>query len=235
MNLKLLTRTKLRAIIALVLLHAAVSGANEIQNGGFETGDFQNWTVVDNSSGTFVDDGSGAGISPKSGKYLALLGAFGSLGSLSQTITTLPGQPYLISLWLTNPDDSTPNEFVVQWNGNILFDQTNIPALAWTNLQFTITATDTSGALQFGYLNEHSFFGLDDVSANVIPPALNIFTSDTNIVVTWPTNAQNFTLRSTTNLVSPVWITNCGVTVVGDQNTVTNPISGAQMFYQLVQ
>jgi hypothetical protein len=42
-------------------------------------------------------------------------------------------------------------------------------------------------------------------------------------------------LQSTTNLVSPVvWSTNSPAPVViADQNTVTNPITGAQQFYRL--
>ena len=207
----------------------------EIQNSGFETGNFQGWTVVDNSAGTFVDDGTGAGIPPKSGKYLALLGAFGVPGSLSQTIATTPGQSYQISLWLDSPDGSTPSEFLVSWNGNTLFDQSDIPAMGWTNLQFTVTANGTSGTLQLGYLNENSFFGLDDVSVTPFLPTLNIALSGQNVVITWPTNAANFTLRSTANLTSPVWNTNTSATVVGGQNTVTGSISNGQMFYQLIR
>jgi hypothetical protein len=58
----------------------------------------------------------------------------------------------------------------------------------------------------------------------------------------WPTNNAGydytgFTLQSTTNLGSPaVWSTNSPAPVViGGQNTVTNPITGAQKFYRLVQ
>src|SRR5690349_18513809 len=70
-----------------------------VMNGGFETGDFTNWTVVDNSGDTFVDNGSNTGIAPHSGSYLAALGPVRSLGSLSQTLITATGQSYLLSLW----------------------------------------------------------------------------------------------------------------------------------------
>jgi hypothetical protein len=55
--------------------------------------------------------------------------------------------------------------------------------------------------------------------------------------LTWPTNAVGFTLQSTTNLHSPAaWVTNSPAPVViNGQNTVTNPISGAQQFYRLRQ
>ena len=69
------------------------------------------------------------------------------------------------------------------------------------------------------------------------PPQLTIIPSGPYVILTWPTNAAGFTLQSTTNLVSPaVWTTNSPApVVVNGQNTVTNPISGAQQFYRLSQ
>ncbi len=60
--------------------------------------------------------------------------------------------------------------------------------------------------------------------------------------MTWPANVAGFdytsyTLQSATNFVSPaVWSTNSPAPVViAGQNTVTNPITGAQQFYRLIQ
>jgi hypothetical protein len=66
---------------------------------------------------------------------------------------------------------------------------------------------------------------------------LNILLSGANVILTWPANAAGFTLQSATNLVSQsVWSTNLPAPViVNGQNTVTNPISGAQQFYRLTQ
>jgi uncharacterized repeat protein (TIGR03803 family) len=66
---------------------------------------------------------------------------------------------------------------------------------------------------------------------------LNILLSGTNVILTWPANAAGSTLQSATNLASQsVWSTNLPApVVVNGQNTVTNPISGAQMFYRLSQ
>jgi len=46
-----------------------------------------------------------------------------------------------------------------------------------------------------------------------------------------------FRLQSTTNLISPVaWSTNSPAPVViAGQNTVTNPLTGAQQFYRLIR
>jgi uncharacterized repeat protein (TIGR03803 family) len=68
-------------------------------------------------------------------------------------------------------------------------------------------------------------------------PQLTIVHSATNMVLTWPTNFPTFSLQSTTNLVSPVsWINlSSSAVIVNGQNTVTNPITGAQKFYRLNQ
>jgi uncharacterized repeat protein (TIGR03803 family) len=69
-------------------------------------------------------------------------------------------------------------------------------------------------------------------------PQLTIIRSATNVVLTWPTNALQFTLQSTTNLAPPiVWsaVSPPPVpVVVNGTNTVTIPNSGApEQFYQL--
>ena len=67
-------------------------------------------------------------------------------------------------------------------------------------------------------------------------PVMTILPSNRNLILTWLTNATGFVLQSTTNLASPVWTTNSAAPVVLDgQNTVTNPISGTQQFFQLSQ
>ncbi len=66
------------------------------------------------------------------------------------------------------------------------------------------------------------------------PPQLSIFLSGTNVILTWTNTASGTTLQSTTDLSPAVWSTNLPAPVViNGQNTVTNPISGTQQFYQL--
>jgi uncharacterized repeat protein (TIGR03803 family) len=68
-------------------------------------------------------------------------------------------------------------------------------------------------------------------------PQLTITISGTNLALTWSVNAAGFVLQSTTNLVSSTgWNTNLpSPALVSGQNVVTNPISGAQMFFRLSQ
>ena len=69
------------------------------------------------------------------------------------------------------------------------------------------------------------------------PLQLAMTCSKTNVILTWPTYAPGVMLQSTTNLVSPaVWSTNLpSPALVNGQNAVTNPVSGAQMFFRLSQ
>jgi hypothetical protein len=75
-----------------------------------------------------------------------------------------------------------------------------------------------------------------------VPPPLSITADGANVVLTWPAADTGFTttgyrLESATNLVPPVaWQTNSTApVVVNGQNTVTNPITGTQMFFRLKQ
>jgi len=75
------------------------------------------------------------------------------------------------------------------------------------------------------------------IGVSASPVHLAMTPSGANVVLTWPTNATGFTLQSSTNLgSSAVWITNCPApVVVSGQFAVTNPISGPQQFFRLIQ
>ncbi len=69
------------------------------------------------------------------------------------------------------------------WNGTAIFDQINLAAVGWTNFQFLVTATDTNSVLQFGFRDDTSSFGLDDVQ--VLPLAS---ADGSPIIATQPAN-----------------------------------------------
>lgn len=63
---------------------------------------------------------------------------------------------------------------------------------------------------------------------------LAISRSGTNVVLKWSTNAVGFTLQSTTNLASPVWVAvSPAPLVISTNNVVTNSAAGKQKFFQL--
>lgn len=138
-------------------------------NGNFDSGDFLGWSKTGNFSSCAVDTNS---LYAHLGIYGAELGPNGSPGFLSQTLSTTPGASYLLSFWLDSPDGGNPNEFRVSWNGTTLFDQTNIAAIGWTNIQLLVTATATNTVLQFGFRDDVTWLGLDDVRVIPAQPAI---------------------------------------------------------------
>lgn len=170
------------AIGALMLGFAGVAQANLIQNGGFETGDLSDWTVTGNTGFIGVATTGFAGYTPHSGNYFAYLGAVGSLGFLSQTVTDIAGATYQISFWLAS-NGATPSEFDIEWNGVSLYDKANLSAFAYTEFTFDVTGNGAD-TLTFSERNDPSFFALDDVGLNPVsavpapePASIAILTS----------------------------------------------------------
>lgn len=212
-----------------------------VQNGGFETGNFSSWTLNANSAYNLVTSSSSF---VHSGNYGAALGQSGSLGYLYQTLTTSPGQNYLLSLWLDNPNNSygaTPNQFLVQWNGTTIFNQTNLPLTAWTNLQFIVTATGTSTVLQFGFEDTPWYLGLDDISVTPVPvPAFQAATKTSSTFnLTWGTmTGLVYQVQYKTNLLQTNWI-NLGKPLIATNGNLTMSDTNAtssspQRFYRLM-
>jgi uncharacterized repeat protein (TIGR03803 family) len=121
---------------------------------------------------------------------------------------------------------------------------TNLHRFAYSEGIHPYAALMLSGNTLYGTTYEGGSPGYGTVFSITLPapPQLIITLSETNVILTWPTNVagfdySGFTLQSTTNLVSPaVWTTNSSEpVVVNGQNTVTNLISGTQQFYRLSQ
>jgi len=172
-----------------------------VVNGGFETGDFSDWSLNGNTNlngnvynqvvnAQSLQDGAGAEF-VHSGTYGAFLGDTNP-ATLKQTLPTTPGQNYVLSFWLTNPQAGAGQQFSVDWNTNgsstsQIYYITNPPVLAWTNLSFTLTATGTNTTLVFGAENPPDGFGLDDVSVHIMaapgwisePTNLTVLAGDT--------------------------------------------------------
>jgi hypothetical protein len=73
-----------------------------------------------------------------------------------------------------------------------------------------------------------------EIQALLPPPRLNITRSGPDVILSWPA-AQDFMLEKTDSLAPASWtpVTNPPTTVVGDQKTVTLPISGSAGSYRL--
>jgi hypothetical protein len=210
-----------------------------VQNGGFEAGSFTNWTQSGNVSFTAVISGISSYV--HSGNYGVKLGPSGSLGYLSQTLTTTQGQSYLLSFWLNNPWNSpVPNKFTASWNGSVIFAGTNFLTFSWTNLQFIVAAAaGGNSVLQFGFQNDPGYFGLDDISMTSVPPAIfsRPITTTNSISFSWSAMSNLvYQVQYTTNLTPANWINLGGpITATDDTAGATDaPAGDSQRFYRLI-
>ncbi len=176
-----------------------------LQNGGFEFGDFTGWTTNGDFGFTSVNMDSDA---VNSGFYGAEFGAEDSLGFISQTFPSIPGQAYLIGFVLNNPQAMTNTEFQVSWNGAVLYDTTNLDLIGRIPFQFAVTAPGTNSTLQFGAMDVPNFLGLDDVFVSPIPgPAIeSVNKTNGSVNVSWSAfPGYIYQLQYTTNLSHPNW------------------------------
>jgi hypothetical protein len=213
---------KYRALVAALALFISLRYAAMAQsaNGGFETGDFTGWGS-DQEGAAVTSDPSYV----HSGIYGVQLGTVGSLGHLTQTLPTIPGSNYLISLWLNNTNGASPNEFKVTWNQSLLYRATNMPTLAWTNIQLTVAASTSNDTLQLAFRQDPQYLGLDDVSVTSIAPAApTIITQPTNEPVTLTSNATFVVVAAGVPMPNYYWSKNGSPIADGTNSTysITN-------------
>jgi PKD repeat protein len=187
----------------MINLSSSVFNSGLVVNGGFETGDFTGWCLTNYSGGTATEvDGFAL-----DGNYGADFFQSGSLDYLSQLIPTTPGATYLLSFWLDSPDGLTPNEFLASWNGTTLFDEVNMPATGWTNIQYVVTSPESSTVLKFGGRDDPSDLGLDDVSVTSAQPGIaSLKLSGSNLVLcgTNGISGQSYFVLESGNIATPL-------------------------------
>lgn len=159
------TRRMKMAASALALMLSLGTGSafalNLVTNGGFETGDFSGW--VQNGSYMYVTSAH-----PFSGSFSADLGTFGGLGSLTQTISTLPGYEYELSFALATSGGS-PSEFHTLVNGTPLLSIADVGNTPYSFASLIFTADSALTEISFLARNDVGAFSLDDVSADLAP------------------------------------------------------------------
>jgi uncharacterized repeat protein (TIGR03803 family) len=94
-----------------------------------------------------------------------------------------------------------------------------------------------SGSTLYGTASAGGILGNGTLFSASFLPQLIIIPSRTNVILTWPTNYDGFTLQSATNLGSQVFWTTVSAkpVVIAGQKVVINPISGTQQFFRLSQ
>ena len=124
------------------------------------------WTSVDSSN--FQGVGGDSAFAHTGNNY-AFLGATGTIGSLSQSLSTVAGQSYNLSFWLANDGGLPPNSFEVFWNGVSVFSLTNSAGFSYTQFgALNLLATGASTVLEFRSRNDQDFWRLDDISVDAV-------------------------------------------------------------------
>jgi hypothetical protein len=235
-------------------------GAQVVQNGGFETGDFTNWTFIGNGQANFVGSDTslaftnGSGRHPtityygpyyiRSGNYAAFMGEAGDVATLSQSLTTVSNADYLLSFWIVNPgifggSSPFPNEFSVSWNGKSLYDQIDLTDFSYTNMQYVVLATNTTTLLSFGFRCDPDYFGFDDVTATILPqPAFqSAIEAGGSVELIWSAVSNvTYQLQYTTTLVAPAWV-NLGSAITATSDMITTSDlqpADPQRYYRVV-
>lgn len=161
----MLKSSLLGTVMALALAAAAPTAQAQelITNGGFETGNFDGWTLGGNVQFTSVN------LSPlaHSGLYEAQFGARTTPVTLSQTFAATAGSALTLGFFLDvdgDVDGATPNSVTVTLNGATLLSLTDAPPGNYMGYTFN-TVAQASNTLTFAFRHDPDFFYLDDVSA----------------------------------------------------------------------
>ena len=131
---------------------------------------------------------------------------------------------------------------MVSWGGSTIFNATNLGNLGWTNLQFLVNATASTTVLQFGFRNDPTALGLDDVSVvpgqtATAPAFTSVLKTNNTIQFTWSALAgRTYQVQSTTNLAGANW-RNLGSALTAAAGTATAAdaiTADSQRFYRIV-
>ena len=145
---------------------ATAAPVNLVKNGGFEAGDFTNWTQTGNTTFNAVFCPGAGDVSVAEGDCAAFFGPVGTFGGITQTISSLiVGEHYRVAFFLQS--DGTPDSFNVTFGGVPLASLTNIPGSIGGPYKFYayyVTATSTSEALAFNFRDDGGFMLLDGVT-----------------------------------------------------------------------
>lgn len=135
---------------------ASAGNINLVLNGGFETGDFTGWTLINNQN-TRVDS-----FNPNTGTYEADFGNSSGDATVSQTLTDVAGENYTFSFWQGN--GAAGGDFSAAFDSTVLLSEVNPAATGGAYTQFSYNVVGTgSDTISFSGFNEFSEF-LDDVS-----------------------------------------------------------------------
>ncbi len=148
----------------------AQAGPNLVANGGFESGDFTDWTPTGDSTFDGVQC-PGPGPEVFEGLCSAFFGPIGTLGGISQDISLGPiGTPFILT-FAFEADGGTESSFSASFGGVTLLSLTNPAASPYQVYTFGGTTTAATQTLAFSFRDDPGFLSLDAVTVGVPEPA----------------------------------------------------------------
>jgi hypothetical protein len=165
----------LAPILGAITLHQGAIAANLVANGGFESGYYDDWSLITGGPGNDLLITNDA----HSGLQAASFAATRHIDDIIyQQLPTVPGSAYEIHFWLSNinPDSNgQDNHFVASWDGAPIFSLTNAPFFGYTEYSFTEIASTSLTELRFAGANNPAATNLDDVSVALVTPEPSSF------------------------------------------------------------
>ncbi len=168
-------------IVALCLIASPTFATNLIQDGSFEYAAQNIYGPGPIGDGWFVGGGTigilnnnqNIGVAHTGQQFADLDNGFGA-NTLYQTMTTQPGQTYLVAFWLS--DDVGGNPLTVTWGSQTLFNGVT-PDLGSGNYELlTYNVIGTGGPTNLSFTSQFTFNGggvgavIDDVSVDTTVP-----------------------------------------------------------------
>ncbi len=179
-----------------------------------------------------------------SGRYMVVNGSTSGGGpAWSQQISVLPDTLCSLSGWFASVSAAAPAalEYSIRDSQGVIATyafQLSPIAVVWTNVTFNFNcgsaSTVTVQVWDTSALFSGNDYAIDDLSVTVVPMLSITTPAPLQAALSWPTNADGFTLETTFSLPALSWdvVTNVQV-VFGNLFTVSVPATNAQQFFRL--